>query len=88
MPVEVRAQRRLAQLKEGRELSPIELENLKKQLEIEILERDARDQNREVAPAVASKDAILIDNSTASLTEVVENMYSHLSQAGLLQKLD
>jgi cytidylate kinase len=43
-------------------------------LEEEIAERDQRDMNREVAPLVQAKDAILIDTSDLSIGEVEEKI--------------
>jgi cytidylate kinase len=38
----------------------------------EMIERDQNDRNREIAPAVAAPDAILLDNSDMSIEENVE----------------
>jgi cytidylate kinase len=65
----VRAQRRTAELAtSGDKL-------LESELEKEIAERDARDQGRAVAPTVPAEGAIMIDNSSDSLTQVIEKMY-------------
>jgi len=77
--VDVRIGRRLAQLG----MVGGDLEEHKKNIEREILARDQRDSSRAVAPTVAARDAILIDNSSRALTEVVENMYSHALAAGI-----
>jgi len=45
-----------------------------KLLEIEIKERDEMDINRKHSPLKQAKDAILIDTSTLSITEVVDKM--------------
>lgn len=73
---EIRIQRRLSQLES--ELGIVNgeaLNSLKRQIEIEIIERDERDSKRLISPTVAARDAILIDNSSQTLTEVVQNMY-------------
>ncbi len=63
---EVRAVRRCKQLKEaGHEA---DYDTILK----EILERDANDANREVAPAVASSDAVILDNSELTIPETVD----------------
>lgn len=80
---DVRAERRLAQLISP-EMPEGEKETVKKTLKIEILERDERDQKREAAPAVAAKDAIIIENNTPSLTQIVDSMYDFITQKGLV----
>ncbi|MGB0936827.1 MAG: (d)CMP kinase [Colwellia sp.] len=67
---EVRAERRLIQLKEkgfdakiGRLLD-------------DIRQRDERDQNRKVAPLIAAEDALTIDCTELSITEVVNKVLS------------
>ncbi len=72
---EVRSQRRLAQMQVPQAVAAAA--DLKKTLETEVLARDTRDQNRAVAPTVAAPDAILIDNSVQTLTNVIEQMYAH-----------
>jgi len=68
---EVRAQRRMLQLKIDGGDSNFEeiLESLKK--------RDYRDQNRKVAPLRAAKDAIIINTDNLSEREVLENLLSY-----------
>ncbi len=83
---DVRVARRLAQLKQdagGNERC--DFKDLESQMRIEILERDQRDASRELAPTCAAQDAIIIDNSSETLTQVVENMYAAVSQAGVLK---
>ena len=75
--VEVRTRRRMQQLGLNQE---IDFDRLK----AELLQRDKRDQNREISPAVAAADALIIDNSRGSLTEVVENIYASLRKIGVL----
>jgi cytidylate kinase len=67
---EVRAERRLLQLKDkgfdvkiGRLLD-------------DIRQRDERDQNRKVAPLVAADDALVIDCTELSIMEVVNTVLS------------
>lgn len=78
-----RAERRLQQMAGGGRRSDQELNRLKSGLEIEIRERDARDQGRAVAPAVPAADAIKIENSAKSLTEVLDTMYHFALARGL-----
>ena len=73
---ETRVKRRLAQLG----LSEGDNGDLASQIEREIIERDKRDSERAIAPTVAAKDAIWVDNSTLPLPEVVQNMYEKASQ--------
>ena len=73
---EMRIERRLLQLQSELRISNGDtLNSLKKQIEMEILDRDERDSKRLISPTVAAPDAIIIDNSRQTLTEVVQNMY-------------
>lgn len=45
-----------------------------------IKERDFRDRNREVAPLVPAKDALLLDSTSLSIDEVVRQALDHISQ--------
>ncbi len=63
------------ELERALEAQPKKLENFKKDLEIELLERDRRDTERGNSPTIAAKDAIIIKNEGQTLTQVVENMY-------------
>lgn len=67
--VEIRAQRRLNQLKENGEIS-MTLEQIKKDVE----ERDYTDANRTVSPLVKSEDAILLDTSDLDTDQVIQIM--------------
>ena len=58
-------------------------QELKKNIEIEIRERDKRDQGRAEAPTRPAPDAIFIDNSQQTLTLVLEKMYSLALSKGL-----
>jgi len=42
--------------------------------EVNIAERDERDKKREIAPAKAAEDAIIIDNSYQSVEETIKEM--------------
>ncbi|MDZ4787132.1 MAG: (d)CMP kinase [bacterium] len=86
---ETRIKRRLIQMeaqriKAGKPLSQNELNLLKEQMKIEILERDTRDSERAIAPLIPAKEAIIIDNSSATLTESLENMYAHATKRRLI----
>jgi cytidylate kinase len=82
---EVAIQRRLAQLSENMNISDeAELAQLKNKMKIEISERDKRDLQRAVAPTRPAESAIIIDNSSETLTQVVQNMYDAAAQAGLI----
>lgn len=90
---EVRVRRRLAQLGYetyeaalARGLTENELNSLKKDIEIEIIERDARDCQRAIAPTVAAADAVTIDNSSQTLTQVVQCMYDAVASRGLIAR--
>lgn len=61
---EVRAERRLKQLKRSGQEADLA------QLVKDINERDYRDANRPVAPLKAADDAVIIDTSTLSVTDV------------------
>lgn len=81
----IRASRRLAQLEEQRGgLSDLAREQLKTELEQEITERDRRDETRTVSPTVAAEDALILDNSHVSLTDMVQTMYAAAADRGLL----
>ena len=83
----VRVKRRLAQLygdlsgKDQKTLNLLEKEVLK-----DVLERDARDAGREVAPAKPAADAVLVNNSSQTLTQVLQTMYDAVLVKGLLNR--
>lgn len=82
---EIRVQRRIAQLHGPEALKdPALMSRIKRDIEIEVLERDKRDSEREVAPAKPADDAILIDNSAETLTLVIQNMYDAAASRGLV----
>lgn len=77
---QVRIARRIKQLLEDNpDFSAEQVNLLKKDMEIEVLERDRRDVERVVAPTVPAENAIVIDNSSETLTNVVERMYAFVS---------
>lgn len=65
---EVRAQRRYKQLK-GKGID-VRLEKITD----EIMERDRRDRERRHAPLVRAEDAVLVDSSELSVSEVIERL--------------
>lgn len=65
---EVRAQRRYKQLK-GKGIG-VRLEKITD----EIMERDKRDRERRHAPLVRAEDAVLVDSSELSVSEVIERL--------------
>ncbi|SFB91607.1 cytidylate kinase [Marinospirillum celere] len=75
---EERARRRLEQLRsKGIAAS---LSDLKK----DILERDARDMNRETAPLRPAEDAVEVDTTSLSITEVVDLILAEAKSRGLI----
>lgn len=82
---ETRVKRRIIQLHGPQALNDPELmARIKRDIEIEILERDKRDSERDVAPTKPAQDAILIDNSAETLTLVIQNMYDAAASRGLV----
>ena len=81
---EIRTARRLKQL--GYEVGQHteDIEEIREKIKKEILERDERDKNRAVAPTVAAKDAVEVDNSSKTLTEIIQFMYDVVAKKGLL----
>lgn len=79
---EIRAQRRLKQLKKkGNDVS---LE----QILTELKSRDERDRTRSVSPLKPADDAILIDTSDLSVEAVLEQVCEAVAEAGLDIKVD
>lgn len=72
---DVRAQRRYAQLIE-RGYTPTDL----KSLEEEIVQRDLRDQKREIAPLKAAPDAYIIDTTEETSDESVQRILKYLEK--------
>lgn len=71
----VKAERRFNQMYKDQNVATDKAKELKIILKKEIEERDERDLNREHSPTIIPKNAIIIDNSTQTLTQVVKNMY-------------
>lgn len=80
----IRAERRLQQVLAGNPERAAERELLEKQLQLEIVERDKRDSERDLAPTRPAADAIIVNNSAQTLTEVVDAMYASVARRGLL----
>ncbi len=78
---EILVERRLNQiLKNNPDAAESDPELLKKQLKIEIEERNHRDTTRDVAPTIPAVGALIIDNSQQTLTEVVNYVYNYATQ--------
>jgi cytidylate kinase len=78
--VEERARRRYRQMQGwGREA---DLKDLEEQLR----QRDRADSQRDVAPLKPAEDAIVIDTTSLSIEQVLEEMTSHVSQLRQKQK--
>ncbi len=81
---DVRIERRLQQLYGDFQKLPEHKRNLlKREIEIEVIERDKRDSERSIAPTLPADGAIIIDNSRQRLTEVVQKMYDLAVSRGL-----
>ena len=75
-----RARRRLEQLRsKGITASLSDLKN-------DILERDARDMNRETAPLRPAEDAIEVDSTALSIAEVVDLILAEAKSRGLISQ--
>ena len=81
---ETKIKRRIAQYCEGKKLTNEELENLKNDMRIEIVERDYRDEHRDVAPTIPAKDAFVIDNSKDGIENVLEKMMFFLRNKNVI----
>lgn len=66
-----RANRRYKELIEKGETADLE------KIEADIIERDQRDMNRDIAPLRQAEDAVLVDSSYMSIQEVVDTIMSH-----------
>ena len=66
--VECRAMRRVLELKEKG------MEAKYEDVLAEMIERDNNDRNRDVAPAVAAEDAVVLDNSELTMEETLEKI--------------
>lgn len=81
---ETKIKRRIAQYCEGKNLTNEELENLKNDMRIEIVERDYRDEHRDVAPTIPAKDSFVIDNSKDGIENVLEKMMFFLRNKNVI----
>jgi cytidylate kinase len=66
--VECRAKRRVLELKEKG------MEAKYEDVLREMIERDNNDKNRDVAPAVAAEDAVILDNSDLTMEQTLEKI--------------
>lgn len=73
----VRAVRRYKELEEKGTVCSLE------EIEREIIERDNRDMNREIAPLVQAKDAYYLDSSALTIDQVVEKIKALAFEKGL-----
>lgn len=71
---EERARRRVKQLQEKGFNANFE------EILAEIKERDFRDRNREVAPLVPAKDALLLDSTNLSIDDVISQALDYIAQ--------
>ncbi|HKM16132.1 MAG TPA: (d)CMP kinase [Marinospirillum sp.] len=76
-----RAKRRLEQLQsKGVAAKLCDLKN-------DILERDARDMNRTTAPLKPAEDALQVDSTALSITEVVDLILAEAKRRGLMHEI-
>ncbi|MBI4747343.1 MAG: (d)CMP kinase [Acidobacteria bacterium] len=73
--VEIRSQRRYAELQAKGDRTPLDV------IQAEVIERDHRDRTRAMAPLLQADDAIYIDTSGLPPEKVVEWMVTVISQA-------
>lgn len=78
---EVRAERRLAELKEKRP-EEVRQTNHQQMLE-EIMRRDQIDSSRSIAPLICPPDAYVVDTSNISIDEVVERIIEYKEKKNL-----
>lgn len=74
----VRAQRRYKELAEKGVVCNLE------EIEQDIIERDQRDMNREIAPLMQAPDAILVDGSDMSIDQVIDAIIQVAVSRGLV----
>ena len=67
-----RANRRYKELTEKGETADFE------KIKADIIERDERDMNRDIAPLKQAEDAVLVDSSDMTIDEVVDAILSHV----------
>ena len=77
---EARAERRQAQLMERGE--SVSLPRLLGAIQ----ERDARDSNHDASPLVPAEDAIMIDSTSLSIDEVLEQVLAEAASRGLVAR--
>ena len=76
---DLRLERRFEQLKAKLEdPSAEQLKELHEQMKKEVAERDARDSSRQCSPTVPARDAIIVDNSSETLTKTINWIYAHI----------
>lgn len=76
----VRAMRRYKELTEKGVMCNLE------EIEQDIIERDARDMNRAVAPLKQAEDAVLLDSSDMTVEEVIQAILDCAKASGLLME--
>lgn len=76
----VRALRRYKELTEKGEMCNLD------EIEQDIIERDARDMNRAIAPLKQAEDAVLLDSSDMTIEEVVQAILDCAEAAGLSEE--
>lgn len=72
----VRAERRYKELVEKGAVCSLE------EIEQDIIDRDARDMNRELSPLRQAEDAVLLDTSKMTFGEVIDEMEEMIEDAG------
>lgn len=75
----VRAQRRYHQLEKADKLNGVTLE----QLQSEIEARDHRDSTRSISPMVPADDAVIIDSSELSVTQVYDQIVALMNERSI-----
>lgn len=73
----VRAMRRYKELTEKGEMCNLD------EIEQDIIERDARDMNRAIAPLKQAEDALLLDSSDMTIEEVIQAILDSAKASGL-----
>ena len=61
-----------------------EVAKLEANIRKEVKDRDLRDSLRDICPTEPAKDAIIINNDSKTLTQVVKNMYDSAADRGLV----
>lgn len=73
----VRALRRFKELKEKGQMCNLE------EIEQDIIERDHRDMNRDIAPLKQAEDAVFLDSSDMTIDQVVDAILMTAKERGL-----